>query len=207
VIVTSVLEVFADVACPFTHVGLRRIVDRRRAFGADVVLQVRAWPLELVNGQPLGVALVAEEVRELREQVAPDLFAGFDAAQFPPSSLPAMTLAAAAYRQDLTRGEHVSLALRDALFEQGRDIAAPDVLADIAAAHGLDAPDVVDRDAIVADWEDGRRRGVQGSPYFFTGDGGYFCPSLDIERVEERLKITADPAGLEQFLERALPAS
>ncbi len=203
---TSVLEVFADVACPFTHVGLRRIADRRSALGADVVFHVRAWPLELVNGQPLDVGLVAEEVHELREQVAPDLFAKFDAAQFPPTSLPAMTLAAAAYRQDLALGERVSLAVRDALFEQGRDIAAADVLADIAAAHGLDAPDVVDRDAIVSDWEDGRRRGVQGSPHFFTGDGGFFCPALDIERVGEDLKIRVDAAGFEEFLERALPA-
>ena len=48
------LEVFADVCCPFTHVGLRRIVRRRAELGRDdVVLVVRAWPLELVNGVPL----------------------------------------------------------------------------------------------------------------------------------------------------------
>ena len=25
----TAIEVFADVCCPFTHVGLRRIIDRR----------------------------------------------------------------------------------------------------------------------------------------------------------------------------------
>jgi hypothetical protein len=29
----TVIEVFADVACPFTHVGLRRFVDRRAELG------------------------------------------------------------------------------------------------------------------------------------------------------------------------------
>src|SRR3954464_13451066 len=47
------IEVFADVACPFTHVGLCRLVARRRESNSDAVLWVRAWPLELVNGEPL----------------------------------------------------------------------------------------------------------------------------------------------------------
>lgn len=65
------IEVFADVVCPFTHVGLRRLVERRHELGSSAVLRVRAWPLELVNGEPLAADVVAEEVRELREQVAP----------------------------------------------------------------------------------------------------------------------------------------
>ena len=54
------IEVFADVVCPFTHVGLRRLVDRRDELGASAVLRVRAWPLELINGEPLAADLVAE---------------------------------------------------------------------------------------------------------------------------------------------------
>jgi hypothetical protein len=50
----SIIEVFADAGCPFTHVGLRRLVEHRDHAGRDdVVLRVRAWPLELVNGHPL----------------------------------------------------------------------------------------------------------------------------------------------------------
>lgn len=48
-----VVEVFADITCPFTHVGLRRLVRHRESVGRnDVVLRVRAWPLELVNDEP-----------------------------------------------------------------------------------------------------------------------------------------------------------
>ncbi len=199
------IEVFAELVCPFTHVGLRRLVERRAAAGRTVpVLHVRAWPLELVNGEPLAGDFVAEEVAALREMVAPDLFGGFDAARFPSTSLPALTLVAAAYRRDVQLGEHVSLRLRDALFEEGADIGALDVLAEIATANGLDVPEVGDRDAIMADLDEGRRRGVDGSPHFFLGSEGFFCPSLEITRVAGHLQVAFDAARFEQFARQAL---
>ncbi|MHB8593931.1 MAG: DsbA family oxidoreductase, partial [Acidimicrobiales bacterium] len=69
-----VIEVFADVICPFTYVGLRQLVAERAARGpVDVSLHIRAWPLELVNGKALDAANVAEEVEALQVEVAPDL--------------------------------------------------------------------------------------------------------------------------------------
>ena len=198
------IEVFADVVCPFTHVGLRRLVERRGPDRVEPTLHVRAWPLEWVNGAPLAAELVAEEIEALQEHVAADLFGGFDASHFPSTSLPAMTLAAAAYRRDARLGERVSLHLRDALFESGRDISAPDVLAEIAAVHGLDPVAEVDRDALTVDWDDGRRRGVVGSPYFLLGPDGFFCPSLDIDRVDGHLRIVFDRARFDEFTGRAL---
>lgn len=198
----SVIEVFADVSCPFTHVGLRRIVARRAELGrADVVLRVRAWPLELVNGEPLDAAFVAEEIEELRASVAPDLFAGFDEATFPSSSLAALDLAHAATRLSDAVAERVSLALRTALFEEGRDVADPQVLAEIAAAHGVAVDPEADRAGVLADWEEGRRRGVRGSPEFFAGGQGWFCPALDVRREDGRLVVTPDEATTVKFLE------
>ena len=84
----TTIEVFADVACPFTHVGLRRLVERRDELGrTDVRLRVRAWPLEVVNGEPLDPAFIEEEVDDIRAQVAPDLFTGFRRGAFPASTL------------------------------------------------------------------------------------------------------------------------
>jgi predicted DsbA family dithiol-disulfide isomerase len=133
------IEVFADILCPFTHVGLRNLVARRDELDRPVAIVVRAWPLELVNGEPLDASLLAEEVAELRAQVAPTLFLGFDATQFPTTSLPALAIANAAYRRDPRLGEQVSLALRDALFEVGLDVSNPDVLDDISARYGVHA--------------------------------------------------------------------
>jgi predicted DsbA family dithiol-disulfide isomerase len=199
----AVIEVFADVRCPFTHVGLRRLVERRAAVGGhDVTLLVRAWPLELVNGAPLDPDLIAEEVDEIRAQVAPDLFAGFDRGEFPSTSLPALALAAAGYADGPAAGEAVSLSLRDALFEDGRDIASPDVQRAIAGAAGIDLPGEDMQKRVLDDWAEGRARGVIGSPHFFLGDDGFFCPSLDISRVDGHLRITSDPAAFDAFLER-----
>ncbi len=199
------IEVFADICCPFTHLGLRRLVDRRRALGREEPrLYVRAWPLELVNGAPLDADLIGEEVDELRRQVAPDLFREFDQSAFPHSSLPAFGLAAVAYQRDLATGEAVSLSLRAALFEEGRNIAGPAVLAEIATRHDLRLPNEADRHRAVEDWRDGQARGVVGSPHFFLAAGDFFCPTLDIARVDGQLRITTDDDSLERFLGAAL---
>ena len=201
----TVVEVFADVACPFTHVGLRRFVERRAELGrGDVTLWVRSWPLEIVNGTPLDAHFIAEEVVDIREQVAPTLFAQFVEGSFPASSLPALTLAAAAYRQDLTTGERVSLALRDLLFERGVDVVDADVLGRLAADHDVPV-DLTDTRHVLDDHAEGVARGVIGSPHFFTPAGGFFCPSLDVHRdAGGHLRITADTLGFDRFVTTCL---
>ena len=131
-----VIEVFADIWCPFTHVGLRAVEEQRAASGrSDVALWVRAWPLELVNGTPLDPVVTKEHADDLRELVAPDLFAHLDPDRFPSSTLDALALANRAYRTDPQVGERVSLALRDALFEEGRDVSDPLVLGYLARSR------------------------------------------------------------------------
>lgn len=200
----TTIEVYADIWCPFTHVGLRRLVARRREVGSSARLRVRAWPLELMNGEPLDAAFVGEEISDLRAQVADDLFAGFREDRFPSTTLPALALAEAAYAFDDETGEAVSLAARNALFEQGRDVSDPEVLAELAGAHGVPAAGDAEAAAVVASLAEGRERGVVGSPHFFTADGGYFCPGLAIERVGEHLHIEPDLPAFEAFTTAAL---
>ena len=151
-----------------------------------MVLWVRSWPLELVNGAPLDPTFVAEEVAELRDQVAPELFEGFRVERFPATSLPALALSAAAYAAGLDVGERVSLELRDLLFEQGVDIADRAVLAAVAERHGLvfDPDDIA---AVLEDRAEGDRREVIGSPHYFTPDGGFFCPALEVGRDDRAI--------------------
>ncbi len=197
------VEVFADILCPFTHVGLRRFVAARRRRGVDVAMRVKAWPLEVVNGAPLAADFIADEVDEIRSQVAEDLFTGFAPSSFPATSLGALALASAAYERDLTAGEAVSLELRSLVFETGWDVSRPDVLGFVAARHGLDVP--ADDSAVTAEYDEGRRRGVKGSPHFFVQGGGFFCPSLDIKRDRSgHLNVDIDQAGWETFLAEAL---
>jgi len=202
-----VTDVFADVWCPYAHVGIRRFVHRRWVERRhDLVLHVRAWPLELVNGDPLDAHHVAEQIDDLRAQVAPDLFAGFDPQRFPSSTLPALDLVDDAYRTGIWVGERASLAVRDALFERGEDISDPDVLARIRENLGVRARRPGARERVLADWYEGRRRGVVGSPHFFANGQSFFCPSLVIERVEGRRRIRVATERFDRFFEECAAA-
>jgi 2-hydroxychromene-2-carboxylate isomerase len=130
----KVIEAFADIWCPFAHVGLRCVVERR-----------------------------AQLKRE-------------DAA--------------------------VSVALRNALFENGVDISDPDTLSDIVRAEGVGSFDAADKQAVLADWHEGKGRGVKGSPHFFCGDADAFCPSLDIFKDGTgHLEVKRNMGVLDAFLE------
>ena len=205
----TVIEVFADIWCPFAHVGLRAIEEQRtRAERDDVAIWVRAWPLELVNGAPLDPTVTAQHAEDLRNQVAPNLFSHLDVDRFPTSTLEALALANRAYRTNLEVGERVSFALRRALFEEGRDISDPEILEHLARELGVAMADESDRTAVIADWDEGKRRGVLGSPHFFCGEADVFCPSLDITKDPVGgLSVVRDISGLTAFLEQCLARS
>ena len=182
--------------------------SKRSVSGADrtdVAIWVRAWPLELVNGAPLDPAVTREHTDDLREQVAPKLFRHLDVERFPSSTLDALALANRAYRTDIRAGERVSFALRDALFEEGRDISDRFTLEYLARDLGVVMPDESDRAGVLADWHEGVRRGVLGSPHFFCGDTDVFCPSLDITKDPvQGVSIVKDASRLTEFLARCL---
>jgi predicted DsbA family dithiol-disulfide isomerase len=197
----KVLEVFADVACPFTHAGLRRFQShRQKLLQSEPVLRVRAWPLELVNGQALDGPSLTPKIAALRADVAKDLFVGFDEHRFPTTTLPAMAAEAAAYRQGLQVGERFSFAVRHALFEDGLDVSDAHVLQMLCDQVGVAGPTETDRTAVRDDLADGERRGVAGSPHFFTADGEFFCPSLEIEHDGDGYEVSFDAVGFQKFV-------
>jgi len=200
----NTVEVFADILCPFTHVGLHTLIDRRAERGLDKPhLRIRAWPLESVNGKPLDSDHIAAEITALRASVRPDLFKGFSVETFPKTSMTAFALTASADRTgDAVLSESVGMALRDAVFEHGLDIGRPEVVAAIAVRFGLDPLDADTTEAVVrADWDEGRARGVIGSPHFFTGEASWFCPGLAISRDNVGNFVVAWKQGSETFVD------
>ncbi|MGQ0434376.1 MAG: DsbA family oxidoreductase [Microthrixaceae bacterium] len=195
------IEVYADVACPFAHAGLRRFVEQRDVLGTSLPrLRVRAWPLELVNDTPHSGAHLAPEIEALRAKVAPGLFAGFDAPTFPTTTMTTLAAAAAAYRAGIDGGEAFSLAVRDALWEQGLDVSDRVVLRGLATDLGVPEATADDDASVRADLEQGRARGVDGSPHFFTPTGDFFCPSLDISTDSGEMKVSFDQDGFTRFV-------
>lgn len=191
--------VYADIVCPFAYVGLTRLFERRRELGReDVRIRVRSWPLELVNGKPVDGTFIGEEIDEIKPQVAPDLFRGFDATCFPASSFPGLALTSAAYAADDATGESVAMELRRLLFEEGEDVADPNILEKVAARHGL--ADLGNPDAVLAEYAEGRARHVVGSPHFFVDGTSVFCPTLDIKRVDGALQVNVDMTAFAQLV-------
>ena len=197
------IEVYADITCPFTHVGLKRVVQHVRRMSAPAEVIVRAWPLEWVNGTPLAVDAVLVKAQALTEQLGVDDFAGLRADAWPITTIPALNLAASAYERDAATGLAVSLELRAGLFERGDDIGDPDVLARVAAAHRLPASVDAASEAVLADYEGGRERGVRGSPHFFVASDDFFCPALDLGHDSDgHLTARFDADMLAEFFAR-----
>ena len=195
----ATVVVFADIVCPFAYIGLTRLIERRRTLGRDDVrLQIRSWPLELVNAKRVDGHFIGEEIDEIRPQVGDGLFSNFDVNAFPATSLPGLALTAQAYAVDDATGEAVAMELRSLLFEQGVDVSDAAVLAEVAERHGL-AGDA-DIDLALAEYAEGRERGVVGSPHFFIGESSIFCPTLDIKRVDGALQVTIDEAEFESLI-------
>ena len=186
---SDIVVIYADVLCPFTHVGLHTLIERRTSAGLLAPrFDIRAWPLELINGQPLDAHHIAAEIAGLRTKVSPKLFQGFSIAKFPRTSLQAFRLtAAAAITGDLSIVETVGLAVRDAVFERGIDVGEASAIEKLGEELGV-VPVSLDeaQTAAIADWESGKARGVIGSPHIFAADGSdYFCPALDISRDDQ----------------------
>lgn len=199
---TTRLDVFADITCPFTHVGLKRVLDELGHLDEHIDVVVRAWPLEWVNGAPLDPGAVEKKIGTLRDQLGVHLFTGFRADTWPATTIPALNLAAAAFEVSGSTGLAVSLAVRDALFEEGRDVGDPDVLAEIAERFDLPAPEQEAGEGVRADYAEGQRRGVRGSPDFWLGDAEFFCPALTLGHDADGLTAEFDSDGLQRFLEQ-----
>lgn len=206
----TVVEVFADVTCPFAHVGLERVAALLAERDRAVEVWVRAWPLEWVNGSPLEADAVAAKAAILHDRLGVDAFDGFRPDRWPTSTIPALDLTAAGYAVDRPTGLAVALGVRDALFRRGDDIGDPAVLAAIADEHGIagvggvdHAPTEASR-AVLDDFAEGGRRGVRGSPHFWVGSDDFFCPALVIGHDDHGgLTADFDPEGLTAFLDAA----
>lgn len=197
------IEVYADITCPFTHVGLKRVVQHVSEMSEPAEVIVRAWPLEWVNHRPLAVDAVLVKAAALADQLGVDDFSGLSADAWPNSTIAALNLVACAYERDAATGLALSLEVRAALFERSQDVGDPDVLAHIAATHHLPAPTDATSDAVQADYDGGLARGVRGSPHFYVASHDFFCPALDLGHdAEGHLTARFDADMLADFFTR-----
>ena len=183
------IEVVSDVICPWCFIGKRNMDAALAELAQDgVAFEVGFRPFQLNPDMPKGGVPRAEyriakfgslaKSQELDARVtAAGKAAGIDfdfaSMKRTPNTLAAHRLVRLA--QDVGTQPAVKEALMSAYFLEGRDIEAPEVLADIARQHGVD-PALLATDDYVAEVMEqdqaAREGGISGVPSFLMN--GYF---------------------------------
>jgi predicted DsbA family dithiol-disulfide isomerase len=174
--------VYSDIACPWAHIAVHRLdrAIRERGVGSELIVDHRAFPLEVVNGRPTPKQLLDSEVR-VCATVEPDAGWSFDPDPwtYPVSTLPALEAVQAAKAQGSDVSVRLDRALRRAMFAEWRCLAVHAVVFEIAATvDGVDVDalrDVVrSGDARAEVWNQldaALQADVPGSPTFVLPDG------------------------------------
>lgn len=185
--------VFADIGCPWAHVAVHRLHETRARMGLDdrVTFDVRAFPLELFNGQPTPKKTLDAEI-PVTGALEPG--AGWQMWQrpeheYPVTMLPALEAVHAAKEQGLKLAEQLDRALRRAFFGASTNVSMRHEILDVAkTVPGLDV------EALGRALDDGRARSavaedrtvaegdhVKGSPHvFLPGGEGVHNPGIEM---------------------------
>jgi predicted DsbA family dithiol-disulfide isomerase len=182
------VQLIADLACPWCHIGLARL-NRARAARPDLPVRLRWWPfmlnphlpsdgldratyMRLKFGGEAAARQVYDRIRRAGQEDGIEF--AFERMTRTPSTLAAHRLIL--HAEDQGQGEALIDELFKALFERGEDIGRHEQLIEASAAAGLDP-------AEVATFLDGRERagdvmaahqraeqlGVRGVPVFVVG--------------------------------------
>lgn len=218
--VPGVVTVYADVVCPFATFTLRGLRVTRQRLGLDVRIDLRAYPLEMVNRRPHDLGLI-----ELEKPVLAELEAHLgwrrwraDPSTWPVTSLLALEAVQAVKRPEvggLIASDELDNALRRALFLDSRCIALLPVILEVAEEcpdmdraalaadlmHGLGRVDVMEQYAYI------ERKDVEASPQVFTPDGQkWINPGMEFDRRGDYPVVTGyDPGIYEEILRAAVP--
>lgn len=187
------VAVYADLGCPWAHVAVFRLHSTRARLGLDkeVRFDVRAFPLELVNGQPTPKRILDAEIPVAG---ALEPAAGWQMWQrplyeFPVTTLPALEAVEAAKEQGLRASETLDKALRVAFFGGSRCISMRDEILDVASScDGVDPASLeksldhgTARPAVIEQWHLADASEVEGSPHLFlAGGANLYNPGIEM---------------------------
>lgn len=187
------VDVVSDVVCPWCFIGKKRL-DEARALASDLDVVVRFRPYQLdASIPPEGISRKDYLERKFGPERAAQMHGrleaagadagvafAFDKILRSPNTLNAhRVIRWAGETPDAGVQEAVKTRLLELYFLEGADVGDPGVLAQAAAACGLDGEEVrrrlatdEDVEAVEADVETARRMGVNGVPFFII-EGKY----------------------------------
>lgn len=178
-----VVTIWSDIGCPWATLALHTLRSRAEERDVDILIDHRAFPLELFNERPTPKEIIDVEVTAIAGLV-PSL--GWrpwsrPASEYVVSTLPAMAAVQAAKAPEvggLRASEELDSALRQAFYTQSRCISVQaQILRAAAACPAVSVPELqaaVERGAgyseVFAQWRTARELPVQGSPHVFVRD-------------------------------------
>lgn len=177
----GVLTVWSDIGCPWASLALHTLHLTAARHGVDLIIDHRAFPLELFNGRPTPKTIIDAEIvaiAGLRAEVSWRMWSAPDAT-YPVTTLPAM--AAVQVAKDpaiggLAAADELDSRLRQAFYHDGRCVSVHAEI--LTAANDCSSVDVAALDrglrsgggvaAVFDDWRiaaaDER---IDGSPHLF----------------------------------------
>lgn len=212
------MVVFSDILCPWSHIGVHRLLRTVHARGLEGELNIdhRAFPLEVLGPEEHDRRRFDRMVEALRD-VEPDagwsLWSGDD--DFPTSSMLALEAVQAAKAVSPDASAALDRALRSAVFEQSRPIDELDTVMAVA-----EETDVVDIGTFEAELHSGRARremenqivrarsgDIPASPTIVLPDGTTSVnPGMEFHIGDDGLPAvdTDDPAAYDRLVEAYL---
>lgn len=191
----NVLTVWSDIGCPWATLALHTLHRSAAQHGVDLVIDHRAFPLELFNGRPTPKNIIDAEIvaiAGLRPEVDWSMW-GAPEATYPITTLPAMAAVQTAKDPEvggLAAANQLDFALRNAFYRDSRCIS---VHAEILAVAGdftaVNVP-ALDRGlqdgrglaAVFDDWRIASDDRIKGSPHLLSahcGESGMHNPGVD----------------------------
>jgi len=187
---------WSDIGCPWASLAVHRLLAARSRLALDdaVVIDHRAFPLELVNGRASPKRVLDPEIAVIGAH-QPDL--GWQVWQRPDAewvvstllALEAVQAAKAPEVGGLKASEQLDAALRRAVYVDSRYITLHTVILEVAAEceaisvaaleHALTTGRA--REALFEQARESAGPGVQGSPHLFLPDGtGHHNPGITV---------------------------
>lgn len=178
------VTVWSDIGCPWATLALHTLRTAALERAQEVLIDHRAFPLELFNRMPTPKFILDPEIVAIaghRPELGWNLWRGPEF-EYPVTTLPAMEAVQAAKNPvagGLPASDELDAALRRAFYVDGRCISIHSVILDIAEQCknvGVDALAAAlargDGRAEVYDhWKVAQGPEIQGSPHLFTAGG------------------------------------
>ncbi|GDY32755.1 DsbA family oxidoreductase [Gandjariella thermophila] len=181
---SDTVTVWSDIGCPWATLALHTLRARAAERGRRLLVDHRAFPLELFNNAPTPKLILDAEIVTIagaRPEVGWRLWSAPEST-YPVTTLPAMEAVQAAKDPDiggLPGSDELDAALRAAFYAEGRCISIHPVILEIAEGcahvdHAALARALAagrGRAEVYRQWETAKGPAVQGSPHLFTAHG------------------------------------